>query len=50
MNMAEGYLKNRLHLVFTIMEVGDRQGFMTFYDDYELSYDPETAIPVPDQL
>lgn len=50
MNMSEGYLKNRLHLVFTIMEVGDKQGFLSFYDDYELFFDPETAIPVPNQL
>ena len=48
--MAEGSLKNRLHLVFTILKVTDRQGFMTFYEDYELFYDSETAIPISDQL
>ena len=49
--MAEGTLKNRLHYIFTVLEVGDKQGFMSFYDDYELFFDPEnieTAIPEQD--
>lgn len=42
--MSEGYLKNRLHLIFSELEVGDRQGFMTFYSNYEIFYIPETDV------
>lgn len=40
---SEGGLKNRLHKVFKIMEVGDKQGFLSCYSDWELYYNPETA-------
>ena len=35
-NLTEGALKNRLHFVFNTLEVGDRQGFLSIYEDYEL--------------
>lgn len=40
-NITLGTLKNRLHEVFDIMEVGDRQGFLSCYKDYELCYSEE---------
>ncbi len=39
-NITEGSLKNRLHFVFSTMETGDKQGFLSYYDDYELYFDP----------
>ncbi len=40
-NITEGSLKNRLHFVFSTMEVGDKQGFLSYYDDYELFFESE---------
>ena len=40
---SEGGLKNRLHKVFKILEVGDKQGFLSCYSDWELYYNPQTA-------
>ena len=39
-NITEGSLKNRLHFVFDTMETGDKQGFLSYYDDFELYFDP----------
>lgn len=39
-NISVGTLKNRLHFVFEIMETGDKQGFLSYYDDWELYYNP----------
>ena len=38
--LSQGYLKNRLHLIFSTIECGDKRGFMSFYDDWELIFDP----------
>lgn len=38
-NITEGSLKNRLHYVFNVMETGDKQGFLSYYDDWDLFYD-----------
>lgn len=40
-NITEGSLKNRLHFVFSTMETGDKQGFLSYYDDYELFFESE---------
>lgn len=40
-NLTEGALKNRLHFVFNTLEVGDRQGFLSIYEDYELIWSLE---------
>lgn len=40
-NITEGSLKNRLHFVFDTMETGDKQGFLSYYDDWELYYKPD---------
>lgn len=37
-NITEGSLKNRLHFVFITMETGDKQGFLSYYDDWNLYY------------
>ena len=41
--LSEGALKNRLHIVFKILCVGDRKGFMTYYSDWEIFYDPQSV-------
>ncbi len=41
--LSLGSLKNRLHIVFDILETGDKQGFLSYYSDWELCYNPETA-------
>lgn len=46
-NITEGSLKNRLHFVFSTMETGDKQGFLSYYDDYELYFDP-ADVKLPD--
>ena len=43
MNLTEGTIKNRMHQIFNILETGDRQGFMSYYSDWELYYNPQTA-------
>lgn len=40
-NITEGSLKNRLHFVFNTLETGDKQGFLSYYDDYELFFESE---------
>jgi hypothetical protein len=40
-HMSEGSVKNRLHEVYKILKVEDKQGFMTMYGDTELYYDPK---------
>lgn len=40
-NLSEGSLKNRLHIVFDTLEVGDKQGFISSYEDWELFFCPE---------
>ena len=37
--LTEGSLKNRLHIVFDTLETGDKQGFLTYYSDWELYYE-----------
>lgn len=44
-NITEGSLKNRLHFVFDTMETGDKQGFLSYYDDWKLYYNPQTSEP-----
>lgn len=41
LNISLGHLKNRMHFIFTTLQCGDRQGFMSFYDDWELFYEPK---------
>ncbi len=36
--LSEGALKNRLHIVFDILETGDKQGFLSIYEDWEILY------------
>ena len=43
LNLTEGTIKNRMHQIFSIMETGDKQGFMSYYSDWELYYNPQTA-------
>lgn len=39
--LSEGALKNRLHFVFDTLETGDKQGFMSIYDDWEILFNPQ---------
>lgn len=41
--LSHGSLKNRLHEVFDILETGDKQGFLSYYSDWELCYNLETV-------
>lgn len=40
LNISLGHLKNRLHFIFTTIQCGDKQGFMSFYDDYDIIFEP----------
>lgn len=42
-NIDIGTLKNRLHFVFNTMDTGDKRGFLSYYEDWELYYDLEKA-------
>ena len=48
--LSHGSLKNRLHEVFTILETGDKQGFLSYYSDWEICYDPESVESVEEEL
>ncbi len=37
-NLSEGYLKNRLHFVYEILGTGDKQGFLSYYSDWNIYY------------
>ena len=37
--LGVGALKNRLKLVYTILEVGDKHGFLNRYEDFDIVYD-----------
>ncbi len=41
--LSEGALKNRLHFVFKTLGVGDRNGFLTYYSDWEIFFDLKSA-------
>ena len=40
-NLAEGSLRNRLKKIYEIMEVGDRQGFLSYYTGWTLFFNDE---------
>ena len=46
--ITEGTLKNRLHEVYNILECGDKQGFLSYYEDWELLFDPSLLPPPPE--
>lgn len=41
--LSEGALKNRLHVVFKTLGVGDRNGFLAYYSDWEIFYNPNST-------
>ena len=41
--LSEGALKNRLHFVFKTLGVGDRNGFLTYYSDWEIFFNLKSA-------
>ena len=36
--LSLGALKNQLKVIYTILEVGDKQGFLNRYEDYKIIY------------
>lgn len=38
--LTEGSLKNRLHVIFDTLETGDKQGFLSYYSDWEIFFEP----------
>lgn len=49
LHITSGTLKNRLHYIFTILETGDKQGFLSCYRDWELCYFEEKNQEVGDE-
>ena len=47
--ITEGTLKNRLHEVYNILECGDKQGFLSYYEDWELLFAP-SLLPPPTEI
>lgn len=39
--MSLGSVKNRLRVIFDELEVGDKQGFLNKYSDFEICYGAE---------
>lgn len=40
-NMSLGSVKNRMRIIFDVLEVGDKQGFFNKYSNYEICYGDE---------
>lgn len=49
LHITSGTLKNRLHFIFSILETGDKQGFLSCYSDWELCYSNEKNHEVGDE-
>ena len=50
LNICEGTLKNRLHFLYSTMEVGDKQGFMSIYGEKQLYFDPDNIVELSKEV